>query len=521
MADLDHLRVEAARAWQRGAWAKAEKHLRQALRLRARDPELHRQLGLSLHRQGRSEDARTSLRMALQLAPEQAQVHMNLGSIEAAMGNVESALALLREACRLAPGSAAAWYNLGKTFKLDAREAEARSALERAIDLEPGHAAARTVLGDVLKALGETSAAENALRDALALQPASAHAWWSLANLKVAALSPLDLVAMSASIGKLDANSRSHAMLLFALAKGYEQHGQVEACFETLRNANAIMRRLLPWSREEFSAKVDVTMEAFAEARAPTVVDRGSSYAPIFIVGLPRTGSTLVEQILAAHPDVVAASELPDLPAVVDEESRRRGQPFPAWVAAADPEDWKRLADAYVARTARWREGRDDCRVTDKLPNNFLHVGAALAMFPEAHVIASDRDAMDTCWSCYQQYFAQGQAFSYDLDDLVDYYAAFRRLDRHWDQLFPSRYRRVRYEDLVADPDGAIPGILRFLGLPPHEACLHPHLARRSIRTASAAQVREPIDRRGEGRWRPFAALLAPWRDELRPYSED
>lgn len=521
MADLERLRAEATRAWQRGAWAKAEKHLRQALRMRPRDPDLHRQLGLCLHQQGRSEEARASLRKALQLAPAHPQTHMNLGSVEAALGNHQAALALLDEACRLAPDSAAAWYNLGKTLKLDAREERARLALERAVQLDPGHAAARTVLGDVLKALGETNAAEHALRDALALQPASAHAWWSLANLKVAAISPHDLSAMSAAIGKLDKNSLTRAMLLFALAKGYEQHGQVEPCLDALHEANGIMRWRLPWSRSDFNDKADAVIAAFAEAPAPADSDHDPSHAPIFIVGLPRTGSTLVEQILAAHPNVVAASELPDLPAIIEEESRRRGQNFPAWVSAADAADWKRLADSYLARTARWREGHDNCRVTDKLPNNFLHVGVLMAMFPQAHVIACDRDAMDTCWSCYHQFFAQGQAFSYDLDDLVAYYGAFRRLDRHWGDIFPSRYQRLRYEDLVANPAAKIPALLQFLDLPPHEACLRPHLARRSVRTASAAQVREPIDRRGEGRWRAFSGQLAPWRDALRPFSED
>ncbi|MET0232018.1 MAG: sulfotransferase, partial [Rhodanobacteraceae bacterium] len=227
----------------------------------------------------------------------------------------------------------------------------------------------------------------------------------------------------------------------------------------------------------------------------------------------PRSGSTLVEQILAAHPDVEGASELPDLEAVILEESTFRNQRFPEWVASATPADWQRMGERYLHRTRRWRESKP--RFTDKMPDNWLLAGAALAMLPGARVVNVRRDAVETCWSCFKQLFGAGRhGYSYDLSDLAETWRDYDRLSTFWARRFPDRVREQSYEKLVAEPEAETRALLDFGGLAFDPACLEPHAATRSVRTASAAQVREPLHA-GTARSAAYGVRLDPLRRML------
>jgi hypothetical protein len=249
-----------------------------------------------------------------------------------------------------------------------------------------------------------------------------------------------------------------------------------------------------------------------ATASRPGPRDPGLVHEAIFIVGMPRSGSTLFEQILAAHPGVEGASELPDLGDVVQAESKRRGKPFPQWIADATAGDWDRLGRDYLQRTARWRSSRP--RFTDKMPENWKLAGVLRAMLPGATVVETRRDPLETAWSCYRQPFYQLPHFSCDFADIA---ACLRGSERAMDTIRsrdPQRVRLFRYEDLVADPEARVRDLLDACGLAFEPACIEFHRAARSVRTASAAQVRQPL--RGDtARAGRYGRLLDPLRTAL------
>jgi hypothetical protein len=282
--------------------------------------------------------------------------------------------------------------------------------------------------------------------------------------------------------------------------------------FDVLSEANALKRRYVHWDRNEERARVDAIANAFSDPMsAPLDATLGKEV--IFVACLPRSGSTLTEQILGSHPQVEAADEIETLPEIIEEESRRRGRPFPDWVPSATAEDWHRLGKDYLARTQQWHPLKP--RFTDKNPSNWAYVGAALAMLPGALVVNSRRDPLETCFACYRQLFGNRTvSYSYDLDDLVDYYAGYARLSKLWARRFPRQYFDHEYESLQADAEAQIRRLLGFCGLPFDPACLDFHRSSRTILTISAAQVRQPL-RLDTARSARYGSKLDPLRARL------
>jgi len=399
----------------------------------------------------------------------------------------------------------------GASLLAEGAVAEARAAFERAVAINPTHAMARVRLADALVYLGELDAAAAAYRAAIARNPQCGPAWWGLAAMRTVPFDDAEyarLLVLHTDVGVAEPD---RIALGFALAKAHEDRARYDDAFATLREANASMRRRIDWRASDFSARVDRMLAAF-EAPPAAAEDDTLGREVIFVVSLPRAGSTLTEAILAAHPDVEGASELPDLGAVVEEESKRRGAGFLQWATAAQPSDWARLGRRYLERTARWRRTRP--RFTDKMPGNWLYLGAALAMLPGARVVDCRRDPVETCFSCYRQLFSSGAVFSYDLDDLAVYYNAYDRAMRHFSRIAPARIRTQRYEALLADPDAEIAKLLEFAGLAPDDACRQYASTSRTVRTASAAQVRQPL-RANTARAAQYGEHLAPLRRAL------
>src|SRR5690606_26316867 len=337
--------------------------------------------------------------------------------------------------CELAPGLAAAWFNLGKACRALQLTERAQQALERALELAPGHAAARRMLGDNLKALGRIDEAAAAYRRALRSDPQDAHAWWGIANLKTVPFDPVDVAALRHLCASTGAPDEARCLARFALSKALEDQGAYEEAWSELQRANASRRFQQPWDAQAFEAHVrsiEVAFSAPANGQAGNLGD-----GIIFIVSLPRSGSTLVEQILAAHPEVEGAGELPDLSRVVADESIRRGCGFPEWVAFAAPADWQRLGQDYLDRTRRWRAKRP--RSTDKALDNWLLLGAAAKMLPGARFVDCRRDRLETSLSIYRQWFSEGQGFSYDPADIAACFRSHARLMRLWHRLWPGR----------------------------------------------------------------------------------
>jgi hypothetical protein len=407
------------------------------------------------------------------------------------------------------------WLALSQECDRQGHYGLALEAAQALLALEPASAVGLLQRARCHKALGRSDAAAADCRRLLALGAHAARAWFALVDLKTVPLEAAELERLIATAAGASAPPADQVLLDFALGGALESAGRHAEALQALQRANAGVRRGLPWDAAAFARQREAVDAAF-DAGAPGGQRRGAGQGRevIFLVGLPRSGSTLVEQVLASHPQVEGASELPYLQQVLDEESRRRGRRFPLWVADASADDWSRLGRDYLRRSARWRRQRPVA--TDKLPDNWLHLGAIRAMLPEARIVDCRRDALQTCWSCFKQLFGPGlAAYSYDFDSLARFAVACERNGDTWAAREPGHVRVQHYEALVREPEAQIRALLAFCGLPFDAACLRAHEAPRAIRTPSALQVRQPMQRVSAPA-DAYGALLDPLRQALQ-----
>lgn len=504
----------AARAIRDAQPVVADRLLQQSVAATAH-PEAMRLLGILRRMQGRNDEAIEQFQHALALWPDDAQCLSDLAGARIARGDRDGAIADWRRATSIAPDQAMHWFNLGRNLQLLGESEEALAALERAADLRSDFLPAHILAGDALVHLGEFDRAERRYRAALALHPACGDAWRGLANIKTRSLSDTDREALTGQLLRDDVVETDRIAMGHALGKLEEDAGRYPQAFQAISDANALMRRAGRWSAKALSDFVDKAM--LATARLPEPLDASLGKEIVFIVGLPRSGSTLLEQMLAAHPDVEGASELPDLGEVIQLESQRRRRAYPDWIPDASAEDWQRLGREYLQRTARWRQRRSHS--TDKMPENWKHAGVLRAMLPGATVIDMRRDPVETGWSCFKQQFYQRPHFSCDLQDIADYIHHCERTMDAWRERDPQRIATLAYETLLAEPETQLRQLLDRCGLPWDPACLEFHRAGRSVRTASAAQVRAPL--RGDtARAAHYGALLDPLRERLAALRE-
>jgi Tfp pilus assembly protein PilF len=449
-----------------------------------------------------------AVRQALRARPDDATFCCTLGRQLAALGQLDAAIEALQRAHALQPGLAMAWYNLGVLQVRAVRFGEAEAALRKSLDLAPAHLQARLQLADLLKMAGRVDDAAATWREVLATHPASGDAWWGLADL--GQVGNDDIPAMQAALGEPRASERDRIALGFAIARVLDRNERCAEAMGVLKETHAHARKLQPWDAAAFSRGLDVVLAAFTEVRMDGS-ERG--HGVIFIASLPRSGSTLTEQVLAAHSQVEASGELRDLPQVLAEESRQRGRHYPDWVASIGGDDWRRLGERYLERTARWRQRRPF--FTDKLPGNWLHIGAIRAMLPGAKVIVCRRDPLETCFSCYRQYMsADGQGWTHRFEDLAAYWNGFDRVVRQWQARYPGFVYTQDYENLLAEPEANVRALLAFCGLGFEDTCLKFGAGSREVRSPSAMQVRGPL-RRDTARAPRYGALLDPLRSAL------
>ena len=504
--------AEAGKALGQGKLDDAERALKQVL---AADPGLadaQYLYGVTCLMGGQPAKAADWLRKAIAQRPADANMQTYLGCALHDAGAFDEALIHLRRACELAPRQAKPRYNLGKALKEAGQLRDADEAFRDTLTLDPQHVLARLGVADIATMQGDIPHAVAEYRHVLRQQPERAEAWHGLANLKTESLGPADIELIRRALGQSNLPSDTRVMLGFSLFRALEDQHDYAGAFAALREANADKRRQVDWDAAVERAQIDRIMQAF-RAPLPTPIDPALGHEVIFIASMPRSGSTLVEHILATHPDVEGANEIADLPQVIENESRRRGLPFPQWVSAATVDDWHRLGQDYLTRTARWREQRP--RLTDKNVTNWPLLGAAHLMLPGAKIIHCHRDPVETCFSCYRQLFRDGLHYSYDLDEMAEHYRDYERLSAFWLMRHPQHVLDFPYETLVQQPETQIRHLLAFCDLPFDPACLTPHQTKREVlSTASAAQVREPI-RTDTAHSAPYLQWLQPLRQRL------
>lgn len=501
--------VAAAQALELGRADEADRQIIGLLALYPNHPEVLRLLAGVQNLRGQVPAAIATLRRATALRPDDALYLNTLGSTQIAAFDYDGAIDSLRRAVSLDPNLAVAWYNLGLVLMRSMRVEESAVALRRAVELKPQEFTARVILGDMLRAEGRHDEAIAEYRRVLAQRPDAGMAWWGLADMKTRRLGAADVAQIQAAMQQPNVAEGDLIAMGFALAKALDDEGRYAESLHALEQANARARQRQRWDAAAHAASVDAVLGAFTPPRAGGEAAFGDE--AIFVVSLPRSGSTLIEQVLASHSQVDGAGELPDLPLVLTEESQRRDVAFPHWVAAAQPEDWQRLGRRYLERTAHWRARRP--RFTDKLPYNWYYVGAIRAMLPGARIVVGRRDPLETCFSCYRQHLAFNE-YTRTFADLAAFWRDFDRAVTHWRTLHPGHVYENDYERLVDQPEAAIRDLLAFCGLDFEPACLDFHKTAREVHTPSAAQVREPL-RRDTARAPRYGALLDSLRAEL------
>jgi tetratricopeptide (TPR) repeat protein len=473
-----------------------------------RHPEVLRVHAGILSAFGVHDDAVAAIRTALEQRPADALCRNTAGTILATAGDYDAAAVEFRAATTLDPSLAAAWYNRGVLLVRNMRTDEAGEALRKAIELEPTHIGARVQLADLLRAANRADAADTEYREVIARSATAGMAWWGLADLKTRPFSADDTRLLERAIGDPRATLHDRIAMGFALARALDDQGRLAESLDALARAHALAGSTEHWSARGFSASLAAAQRTF-ETTPSVAGDLGKDV--IFVVSLPRSGSTLIEQILASHSRVEGAGELPDLPLLISAETKQRGRPLAAWAAEATVEDWRRLGSSYLERTDRWRQQRPV--LVDKMPSNWQYIDAIRAMLPGARIVVARRDPLEACFSCYRQ-FLLNNPYSHTFGDLAAYWRDFDRGASAAQARHALFVRTFGYERLIDQPEAEIRDLLAFCDLAFEPACLEFHRSQREVRTPSAMQVREPLRRDTRHALR-YGALLDPLRAAL------
>ena len=512
--------IEAIDLLRDGMLAKAERLVRDFLKQNPANVSAIRLLADIGIRLGQFGDARELLERCLQLAPD---FHLARHSYAVALvreQKLEQGLAEVQKLLAVEPENANFLTLKGTVLVRMGKHPEAMRIYERVLKDYPNQARAQMNFGHTLKTVGRLEDAVAAYRKCIELSPSIGEAYWNLANLKTFRFTDADIELMRSQVTNEDGDADDQAHIAFALGKALEDRKEYDESFRFYKRGNAIRG-----IKHRHHAKINV----FNTARQIKTLDADFFRAregygctapdPIFIVGLPRAGSTLLEQILASHSQVEGTAELTDIIAMsrqLGEKTRQNpAGKYPEILAQLPPERFRELGESYLATTRIQRS--DTPFFVDKMPNNFQHVGLIHLILPNAKIIDARRHPMGGCFSGFKQLFAHGQTFTYGLEDIGKYYRDYVRLMDHWDAVLPSRVHRVQYEEMVSDTDNQIRALLDYCGLEFEEQCLRFYETERAVRTPSSEQVRKPIYKESMEQWRNYEAHLGPLKEALGP----
>lgn len=509
----------AAQALQSGNNGRAQALLRGLLAKDDSDVLALTMLGLQAVGANDFEAAEPLLRRAVAEAPDEANTRLALA--ELLHRSKRSALALA-EIDRIDPAESSA--EAVQSLRAEALGALGRLDEELAILKRLSAAAAPDILryglriGHALRSLGREAEAIAVYRSITTAIPGEGTSWWSLANLKTVRFDERDIAEMEAGLAMPNMAVQNQIRLNFALGKAYEDRHEASAAYAHYAEGNKLRVSISNYDPEMIRTWVDKNVALFTPAFLKARASQGSvARDPIFIVGMQRSGSTLVEQILASHPSIEGTAELTEMPNIVrqlGETAARSGKPFETYLASLPAARLAALGDSYLDTTKVHRRTARPI-FTDKMPNNWMYVGLIRLILPNARIIDVRRDPMACCFSNWKQLYARGLDHSNALDTMGRYYAEYVRLMRHFDRVQPGIVHRMIYEDLVGDLEGEVRRLLQYLGLPFAPECLDFHKNQRAVRTISAGQVRKAINQDGLGRWHAFEQWLDPLKSSL------
>ena len=499
-------------------FAEAERLYRQILTRHPDNVSAMRLWALLGIRQKRFADAEVLLLQAVQIAPGFTQALESLCSVQLEQEKFDGVIDSAKKLIKLKPRAPDGHIWMAAATAAAGNHAEAVDYYDNALKIAPNHAGALCGRGNACRTIGDQEAAIAAYRSCIKANPLHIEAYWSLANLKTFRFEDAEIDDMLALVGDERIPSEGQVQLNNALGLEFDGRKEYDRAFEFIDCGNKLRREQEFYDRVMTEEQTDLSLKLFTPQFFEDNAGHGNpDPAPILIVGLPRSGSTLLEQILSSHSKVDGTHELFDFENTIRSHPKLSAAParYPTSVANIGADEFKRLGSEYIERSRRHRG--DSPFFTDKNPNNFAHLGLLHLILPNAKIINARRHPLDSCFGSYKQLFAQGQPFTYDLVELGEYYLQYQRLMDHWHEVMPGKVLDVQYEEVVADLEGQVRRILEYCELDWEESCLKFHETSRSVKSASSEQVRQPIYSSAVHTWRHYEAHLGPLIETLEP----
>lgn len=507
--------VETAQALAKGDFKRAEHLVRPYLEQNPDDPAGFRLLAEVADNAGFPEKAADFLRTALELAPAYSSARLKLAQILHKLSDFRGAIDELDALLVNHPKHWNAAFSKAATLVMVGDFAEAAGLYEELTKVVGDKPDLWISYANVLNTLGRFEDALASYHQAIKLRPAHGEAWWSISNMKVSKFDDRDIKDMQAALDSSDLDDTSRLQLHFALGKAFEDRAQYEISFKHYEEGNAIRSE-----KDEYDLSVLHTLvERCCDVFSPEYFEQRTGWGspdhdPIFIVGMPRSGSTLIEQILASHSKIEGTAELPYIPTVRQQLGFLHNAPYPDSFLSISQEEALAAGKQFMTMAEANRK-TDRPYFIDKMPNNWESIGMILTILPNAKIIDARRHPMACCFSNFKQHFARGQEFSYSLQSLGAFYTDYVRMLAHFDAIFPGRIKRVFNEQLIENPEREIRELLEFIGIDYEQSCLRFYETERPVRTPSSGQVRQPLNRKGIDSWRSYEPWLGALKDAL------
>jgi tetratricopeptide (TPR) repeat protein len=497
----------------------AEESYKKVLKKEKNNIDALRLLGLLAFKTKDYEIAERLFLKVLKLDPSFSLAWDNLAKLYRIQNKLLKSIPAFENLIKLDPSNFEALVSLGTIYIKLSKYHEGIKLYEESLKIKPENPRVYLSLGHALKTIGERKKSEAAYQNTIKYFPSSGEAYWSLANLKTYEFSDKEIANMELSL-KRNMHQNELIQMHFALGKAYESNKQFNKSFKHYKEGNWQQRKQISYNAEDYKISIDEMINFFENNN--NILDlkaEAGSDEPIFILGLPRSGSTLIEQILASHSLIEGTQELPNIMAISrDIKLIDQKNGYPDNLLKLNQSSFDELGKKYIDET-KWARSSKPFFI-DKMPNNFFHIGLIKLILPKAKIIDARRNPMDACFSCFKQYFAKGQHFSYDLDDIARYYKDYVRLMDYWNTLFPDEIFTIQYEQIIENPNDRISDLLKFCNVKFEDNCLNFHKSKRAVKTASSEQVRQPIYKTGINYWRNYIKNLDVLLEHFPNYQE-
>ena len=465
-------------------------------------------MGILAFKSGNHDIAEAVLTKALKLDPTYSLVWANLAQVFSVTGQLDKAKKSFKNILNMDPKNGLIWAEYGTVLTKLANYREGRDAYLKALEFKPDSPRVHLSLGHVYKTMGEINASINSYKNTIIQNNLSGEAYWSLANLKTYSFSENEIKDMEETL-KGDMSDIERSQMHFALGKAYEVKKDFDRSFRNYYEGNKVKKGLIKYSSDDTSDNTKRILDFFSKENINNLSKSSTNNPdPIFVLGMPRSGSTLVDQIISSHSKVDGTQELPNIIKIAAELNNDKQNSYPEVLKELDDLKISKLGKDYISETT-WARDKAPFFI-DKMPNNFIHIGLIKTILPNAKIIDTRRDPMDTCFSCFKQFFARGQLFTYSMEDLGNYYTDYIRAMNHWHKVYGKDIFTVHYDDVINKTEETIRELIDYCNLPFEQECLEFYKSSRPVKTPSAEQVRQPIYKSGLNYWKNYEKHLLP-----------